>query len=370
MQSFEWDSNFETGQKDVDLQHKNLIGLINDFGSQLVENNIIFEDIREIIHQLTNYTQYHFSEEERLMRDVGLDIRHIAHHIKAHHNFLQQVTLMNSGITPDNPSTAKYLFDFLTNWLAFHILGQDQNMSRQIYAIESGLSASLAYEAEEKKHDKSTKPLVKALHGLFEQVSLRNKELIQLNETLEQKVEKRTKDLYTANKKLKIISYTDVLTGLPNRRYVIKSLKAFWFQSKQQETPLACMMIDADHFKHVNDTYGHDAGDKVLQELAKTLVDSLRTDDVVSRLGGDEFFIVCPETDLEGALHIAEITHKKVSKLSVPTGGEPWKGSISIGVAVRTPNMKSYEDLIKAADKGVYSAKNDGKNCIRTVIEQ
>jgi hemerythrin len=124
-------------------------------------------------------------------------------------------------------------------------------------------------------------------------------------------------------------------------------------------------MIDADHFKEVNDTYGHDAGDSVLIKLAKTLQHSLRNDDIVCRLGGDEFFVICPNTDREGGMYIAELTRKVVSELRVHTGGEPWHGSVSIGVASRSPDMESCDELIKAADKCLYAAKEAGKNCVR-----
>lgn len=125
------------------------------------------------------------------------------------------------------------------------------------------------------------------------------------------------------------------------------------------------MMIDADHFKEVNDIYGHDAGDEVLKTLAMSLKHTLRTDDIVCRLGGDEFFVICPNTDQEGGLHIAELTRKAISELRVPTGGEPWHGSISVGIASRAHDMNGFEELIKAADKGVYAAKEAGKNCVK-----
>jgi len=126
------------------------------------------------------------------------------------------------------------------------------------------------------------------------------------------------------------------------------------------------MMIDADHFKEINDTYGHDAGDTVLCELARTLQHSVRTDDFVCRLGGDEFLIICPKTDSKGGLNIAQIVRSKVSEMSVKTGGGFWNGSVSIGLAGYHKNMKNYEALIKAADEGVYEAKKAGKNCVRT----
>lgn len=187
-------------------------------------------------------------------------------------------------------------------------------------------------------------------------------------QNLEVKVSERTKELTVANLQLEKLSLTDTLTELPNRRHAIQLLSSLWDEALHKGSPLACIMVDADHFKEVNDNYGHDAGDEVLKVLAKTLQDSLRNDDTVYRLGGDEFLIICPDKDKEGGMHLAESIRKTVSKLRVPTGGEPWHGSVSIGVSYRLPDMKSYEDLIKMADFGIYAAKVDGKNCVRSVV--
>jgi hemerythrin len=134
----------------------------------------------------------------------------------------------------------------------------------------------------------------------------------------------------------------------------------------QRWSTLSCMMIDVDGFKQINDTYGHDAGDEVLRQLAHTLKDSVRTDHFTARLGGDEFLIICPDTDLNGALIIAEKMRCVVDAMRVPTGNDGvWKGSISVGVACRAEAMKGPDDLIKAADNGVYLAKEAGRNCVR-----
>ena len=126
------------------------------------------------------------------------------------------------------------------------------------------------------------------------------------------------------------------------------------------------MMIDADGFKLINDRFGHDAGDTVLNQLAKRLKEAVRNDDVVCRLGGDEFLVICPVTPLKGAMLVAELVRKSVAELKVRAGEGEWRGSISVGVASRAPNIKSYEALIKSADEGVYAAKRAGRNCIRT----
>ena len=165
-------------------------------------------------------------------------------------------------------------------------------MSRQVKQVQAGVDPKTAYEREEKKQDSSTEPLLKALNGLFEQVSDRNKELLELNQCLEDKVKERTKQLSKANKQLEELSLTDPLTQLPNRRCAIRKLKAYWQESTYNQEPLVCIMIDADNFKQVNDSAGHDAGDRLLVELAQTLNDSFRSDDLVCRLGGDEFFVI------------------------------------------------------------------------------
>lgn len=132
-------------------------------------------------------------------------------------------------------------------------------------------------------------------------------------------------------------------------------------------TDLVCIMIDADHFKQVNDNYGHDAGDEVLRQLARTLLHAFRNDDLVCCLGGDEFFMICPHADLAGGITIAEITRQKVSEMRVETGGDPWAGSISVGVAMREASMNTFAELVKNADESVYAAKAAGKNCVRAV---
>lgn len=368
MKSFTWDELFETGLREVDQQHQQLVSLINKFSSCLSENNVQLHMLETVIQDLLDYSNFHFQEEEKLMVQSGLDHRHLEQHFDAHKNFLSEVLSIKSTISPENPGMAKYLLKFLTHWLAYHILGMDQNMARQLNLLKSGVSAERAYEIENTESDRSTEPLLKALNGLFTQVSKRNRQLKELNETLESRIEERTRELSEANRNLKAISLTDLLTQLPNRRYALSQLALLWEESIQTREDLVCIMIDADNFKEVNDTYGHDAGDRVLVELASTLRNSFRTDDIVSRLGGDEFLIICPKTDKQGGIYIAETTLKTVSNLRIATGGKPWIGSISMGVAYYKPEMQSFEELIKAADRAVYAAKKAGKNCIRVDV--
>lgn len=371
MESFHWDKHFVTGLAEVDDQHHVLVDLINRFGELLSQlEGASFSDIETLFNELNEYAQYHFKEEEGMMSVVGLDARFLAHHIQLHVNFLQELMRMRDGVSPQNQDAAEALLKFLIYWLAFHILGTDQSMARQVRAIQSGQKPADAFSAEESMKEGATEPLLHALNGLFHQVSERNRELLELNRTLEEKVAERTCALSEANHMLEEMALTDVLTGLPNRRHAMARLTQAWSESLRDNMPLACMMIDADGFKQINDNYGHDAGDEVLRQLSGTLRYSVRTDDIVCRLGGDEFLVICSCTSLEGALHAAELMRLAVAELCVSAGSGVWSGSVSVGVAVRTPDMFAPEDLLKAADEGVYIAKRNGRNRVAcTAVE-
>lgn len=363
METFRWSSNFVTGLTEVDEQHSRLVELINRFGDHVMrQQGVTHEDIEAVFAELAEYARYHFSEEESLMSAAGLDARHLEQHRQAHANFLDEVTQLHKGVTPANLDAAKSLLQFLTHWLAYHILGSDQFMAKQIAAIKSGCSAAEAYQAVWSSKDPATDTLLTALNGLFHQVSERNRELVELNRNLEARVAERTRALRDANQLLEDQANTDTLTGLPNRRYALHNFAMEWQASVRDGTPITCMMVDADGFKQINDAHGHDAGDLVLQALAARLRNAIRTDDIVCRLGGDEFLVICPRTPLDGALKLAETIRRDVAALRVRTGGGEWCGSISIGVATRNETMTGVDGLIKSADEGVYLAKRNGRN--------
>ena len=366
MIAFQWNQSFVTGLGAVDGQHRRLVELINQLGDLLADDRLSEDNLEELLKELVNYAGYHFREEEDLMERANMDPRHVEAHKAAHAGFIEEVILLREGLGKDNPEAARRLLDYLSHWLAYHILGQDQNMAAQMKAIAVGASPAEAYEVEEETAEGATGPLLTALSGLFAQVSERNRELVQLTQDLEERVQQRTEELVEANHKLEALSLTDSLTGLPNRRHARHWLETLWQESEAEGHALACVMLDADHFKTVNDTHGHDAGDRVLVAFGHAVRDALRTDDLVFRLGGDEFLVLCPRTDLDGALQVAEQIHQAVTALRVPTGDSHWTGSASIGVAVRGPGMSGLDELIQLADRGVYLAKAQGRNCVRS----
>jgi len=366
MESFKWGPQFVTGISDVDDQHQALVAMINSFGEAIAESTLNEDFIFSTIKELATYAQAHFHSEEKLMTSVQLDLRHIGNHLDQHNDFVTNITNLTEKIDVEKTKDSRSLFEYLIHWLAYHILVVDKNMARQIAAIRAGASPSEAYRNEERKADSSTEPLLDALRGLFALVSKQNKVLNELNRTLEQRVTERTKELSMANKALEVISATDHLTQLPNRRFAMGQLALLWAEAAKRGQSLACLMIDADDFKNINDTYGHDAGDVVLQRLAQELQHSVRSDDIVCRLGGDEFLIICPNTNLEGALRLGEQTRASVAALKITAGDGCWFGSVSIGIASTNSEIKDIDGLIKAADMAVYIAKKDGRNCVRS----
>ncbi|WP_029917498.1 sensor domain-containing diguanylate cyclase [Pelobacter seleniigenes] len=365
MDLFQWNEAFEIGFSTIDEQHHHLFDVTNQFGVLLAKDGVIPQDTDALLEELLSYTTYHFREEEELMLRAGVDSRHIQRHQQKHKQFFQDVFLQRRQWSPGTLLIEKGLFEYLINWLIYHILGCDRNMARQIGMIEKGASAADAYQAEEQGLDVATQTLLKALTHLFNQVSDRNRQLGEFNQTLELKVEERTKALFEANQRLEKLSITDALTGLTNRRFAMQTLTSLWKTSKAMD--LGCMLVDADNFKEINDTYGHDAGDVVLRELAKKLQDAMRTDDIVCRLGGDEFLIICPNTDAKGLIHVANQMHAQVIGQDISFQGGVWQGSISVGLALKTAAMETPEDLIKEADNGVYASKKSGRNCIRWI---
>ena len=191
---------------------------------------------------------------------------------------------------------------------------------------------------------------------------------------LQQEVERDREDirrfaaeLAVTNRKLQQVALTDFLTGFPNRRYAMARLQQDWSATSRSQRPLSCMVIDLDGFKQVNDNYGHDIGDAVLKQTAQAIKAALRTEDVICRMGGDEFLAICPDTDLESAMLCAERVRQAVADLRISAGGEVITGSISVGVAQRVANMPNLDGLIKRADEGVYLAKSNGRNCVVSI---
>jgi two-component system cell cycle response regulator len=160
------------------------------------------------------------------------------------------------------------------------------------------------------------------------------------------------------------LAVTDPLTGLNNRRYMSGQLGALVRRASRGGEPVAALLIDIDHFKLINDSFGHDVGDEVLREFAVRLATNVRAVDLACRFGGEEFVVIMPDTDIETAHQIAERLriHVAGSPFRVAGSEEPLSVTISIGVACTTGTGDTPEALLKRADEAVYDAKASGRN--------
>lgn len=172
------------------------------------------------------------------------------------------------------------------------------------------------------------------------------------------------RELTKAYELLQIEANTDPLTQVSNRRPFLKTLDEEFDRARRYELPMSVAMLDIDHFKQVNDTYGHEAGDKALRALSELLISEFRTIDLVGRLGGEEFALVFPETDLAGASIACERLHANIQAAEISINHSKISMTVSIGLAIISQEVSDGPALLKRADDLLYVAKESGRNRI------
>jgi diguanylate cyclase (GGDEF)-like protein/PAS domain S-box-containing protein len=164
------------------------------------------------------------------------------------------------------------------------------------------------------------------------------------------------------------LARTDTLTGINNRRFLFEIAEREFNVAMRYRPPLSMLMFDIDHFKHINDTFGHSMGDHVLQQVTQVVCAEVRSADVIGRYGGDEFVILLPQTDTQESLPLAERIHASVATIRIPTDKDPLVVTISLGIAQTSHGASqpdTVENLFLRADQALYSAKQAGRNCTR-----
>lgn len=155
---------------------------------------------------------------------------------------------------------------------------------------------------------------------------------------------------------------SDPLTGVANRRALYEAADIEFARHARKPRDITLLLIDIDHFKQVNDTYGHPVGDEVIRNLASVLLQSVRSIDVVSRIGGEEFAVMLPSTDQAMAVRIAERIRSNVAGQRILAGSAEIEYRVSVGVARVSADMHGIDDLIMAADQALYDAKHQGRD--------
>ena len=205
-------------------------------------------------------------------------------------------------------------------------------------------------------------PLSEILYEAKEELGKVNLSYEQLVRELEQTKSKLEK----ANKKLSELAFRDGLTGLYNHRYFQEQLDMEACRALRYQRELSLIMFDLDHFKKVNDKYGHLIGDLVLKKTAEITLQTVRKCDIVARYGGEEFAVIMPETGMKGVVIIAERVRKQIALMQIDINGKIIGVTASFGVTVYRPNMGDTEkiSIINAADNALYKSKGKGRNTI------
>ncbi len=203
--------------------------------------------------------------------------------------------------------------------------------------------------------------LLKQTQKLINMADYNQKKLIETNEIVEEKVIKLTQ----AEEKLKKLALTDSLTGLHNRRGINNFLTELITRNKRFGDAFSIIIIDIDHFKRINDSYGHLTGDLVLKEISDTLCTSLRAFDHIARWGGEEFLLALPDTNIEGAKILAEKMREKIENLKMSFNDCQINVTISLGVCGYNPEY-GINKCLELADKELYKSKIGGRNMVNS----
>lgn len=217
-----------------------------------------------------------------------------------------------------------------------------------------------------KIHYREMQHLVSALQGMANNLLQRKRELAASNAVLEQAVADRTAELVRTNEELHRISRRDPLTGLFNRLAAGERLHAEFARMKRSQHRYAVLLADIDFFKRVNDTYGHEVGDQVLQSVARVLQAHLRETDFLARFGGEEFLVILPDTHENAAREVAEKLRAAVEAADHATGQTT---TLSLGLAMATPDDVHEDDAVRRADQYLYQAKHAGRNRVVSLAE-
>jgi diguanylate cyclase len=262
---------------------------------------------------------------------------------------LHAVSAVRRAMLPMSATAA--LLAMLLSWsMATRLSTPLKRIAQAARRIEQG---ELDAHLPQSEGSSELRDLSDSLRGMTESLQQHQREL-------EERVRERTAELQRANADLEILARKDGLTGLFNRRAAEDRMQEEASRHRRNEKPLCLVMADIDHFKHINDEFGHAAGDEALRAVAHYLDRHCRGTDFIARFGGEEFLLLLPETPLPGALQLTDKLRAGIAEMSVPGVG---RVTISMGVAQSTQaNRIPMADLLKAADEALYNAKAAGRN--------
>ena len=316
---------------------------------------------QEVLDKLTNkiskiidnnYIIYTYKNaEEALM--------HSFENIANGHNILMTISSYNFSTKADE----RFLIDFYKHSpYTKNILFAD-NLNTQI--IANIINESSIYRIIPKELDIYDFELI-----ILDTIKIHDQErrLRDYQNILEEAVDKRTRELKDINVKLQVLATTDSLTNIKNRRSFFDSSEPMIPYCKREKKSIGFLMIDIDHFKVINDTYGHGTGDEAIKLIANTLNTIVRKSDILGRIGGEEFAVALPNTKEDGVLLVANKIRLAIENLIFTDGKDKNIDlRVSIGAAMLRDDDEDIDDLRHRADEALYIAKNSGRNQVRII---
>ncbi len=383
-----WQEELSLNIDFIDKEHKMFFDVMD---SVFAAARTGYKEFETNFQDALSHLVWHFKNEEDYMRSVLIYKPYIDYHKNIHSHCIVQLGKMRDAILKLNSrdeivyheDLAVNLAAFLKNWLIFHIIAEDMKISKQISLIEEGYEPEEAFKKLSEDSNKSMDILSTTLTNLIKIYEIRNDRLLEVEADTRASLENKERQLQEQIQENERKSITDELTGIYNRRYAMQTLNHIW--SEDNEPTCSIIQMDLDKFKEVNDTFGHHAGNIVLERFTDCVKEYLENDNIASkysgsikemisfcRLGGDEFIIILQKFSLDETVKIALGIHTAINSLEVVDEYRRviWRGSVSIGVGCRNVNNQDYESVLKSADKYLYKAKEDGRNCVRSMLHE
>lgn len=356
---FPWNDNFETGIDEIDEQHKKLIDLLNNLANVLTQEEDF--QIESAFSKLTQYAQYHFKSEEAIWEKYLKNSGLIISHQKSHKSFLPKLLAIKAK-NNNLQKTIEEIILFLVRWLAFHIIDEDKRLSLIIHSIKDGKNINEAKYITDQTMNSSIKIMLETIFCMYDNLSLKTIELIK-----EKKAKlDAEKELKSINIKLQKLSITDQLTGLYNRRYFEEIFNRELQKCKRAKLHFNIILFDIDYFKKINDTYGHNTGDKALKTLASCLKKNIkRGTDYLFRIGGEEFAIIVTNENLENLINLTKFLQTEIKKLAIINEHSTVSNYLTIsgGIVSLIPSFEdTLDSIMKKADEKLYEAKEQGRD--------
>jgi diguanylate cyclase (GGDEF)-like protein len=243
---------------------------------------------------------------------------------------------------------------------AFLILAREEDQAHAVYALQEGASDYLLKDQVQRNPVNFYRSIKSAVQRkLLEREFQRTVEILR----------ERNRELELLNQQLWKLSHTDELTGYFNRRHIMSRLDEEVSRGLRYGSPLSAVLVDIDHFKRVNDTFGHLAGDRALQAIADLFRSKLRESDLIGRFGGEEFLLILPHTELAGAEAFCHRLRDHVEKHPVQLGDQSVPITSSFGLAGLAPEINTVQKLLRVADRNLYRAKTQGRNRVVAELE-